>query len=271
MQGAKLTTSVDYLDTWALPRNRISGREAVNVLRDAFCPNIIDCPMVYEPIEDGRLPVRGDKLSPELRAQLGTLPDHEDVVLVPPTVLSDVHRVLTLGELLEFITERHTSDVFRLEVLPYYNAASDEDDYRRYLRGEAAPAATVKAPWLDRIRLDTAAGRIWRRVHAVTEPLTDYLKYEAEWGYRYSAAAGEQIRIAPLTSALTKVGDFFVIEGERVVRSRYDASGRFQHAELLQSDAAAPYVAIAALLWEQAEDFTTWWAARPQYHRDQAA
>lgn len=240
----------------------------MKVLRDSRCPNIVDCPKVYEPTDDGRLPVRGDKPDPALRAVIGPLPDHEDVVLVPPTVLSEVREVLTLTELLEFVTRYHTHDLFRLEVLPFYNAASDDDDFHRYMRGEAVPTAQAKAPWLDRIRADTEAGRTWRRVHAVDEPLTDYVRYEAEWGYCYNASAGERIRMAPLTTALARVGDFFVLDRERVVRSRYDESGRFHHAEVLQTDAVAPYLAIAELLWEQATDFDAWWNARPEYHRD---
>lgn len=174
----------------------------MDVLRDAYCPNVVDCPKVYEPIDDGRLPVRGDKLDPALRSKLGPLPDHEDVVLVPPTVLSDVREVLNLDQLLAFVNHHHTRDLFRLEVLPFYDAASDDDDFHRYLRGEPAPTAEVKQAWLDRLRADTDAGRIWRRIHAVAEPLTDYIRYEAEWGYCYSSAAGECIRIANLTEAL---------------------------------------------------------------------
>lgn len=34
---------------------------------------------------------------------------------------------------------------------------------------------------------------------------------------------------------------------------------------------AAPLVALAELLWNQATDFTTWWDAHPRYHRDNQA
>ncbi|CRK59187.1 hypothetical protein [Alloactinosynnema sp. L-07] len=49
-------------------------------------------------------------------------------------------------------------------------------------------------PWLDRIRADTAAGKTYRRVRMVTDPLTDYLRFEL--GVTdYNIAAGEQIRV----------------------------------------------------------------------------
>lgn len=239
----------------------------MRVLRELNCPNGLDCPKVHPPRDDGRVPVQGDKADDELRTELG-IPDHEDVVLTSPVVLSDVREVLTLAQLGEFVAEHHHRDLFRLETLPHYNAASDSEDYQRYTRGEPAPTAEAKQPWLDRVRREVAAGKAWRRVHAVTHPLPPYVAYEAEWGYVHLAEAGERIRIADLTPALAQVGDFFVLDGEHVVRSRYDADGRFIHAEVMHHDSAAPYVAIAELLWDHAEDFTAWWGARVGYHRD---
>jgi len=231
------------------------------------CPNTLDCPQLYDPLADGRLPVRGDKPDATLLADLD-LPDHEGVVLVPPSLLQEVREVLTLDELGEFVAKYHTGDLFRLETLPFYNAASDEDDFRRYLRGDPAPSAQAKRPWLDRIRADAAAGRAWRRVHAITHPLSDYVRYECEWGYVPNTAAGEQVRITELTSALAQVGDFFVLDGEHVVRSRYDSDCRFARAEVIHPDSAASLVALAELLWNQATEFAVWWEAHPSYHRD---
>jgi hypothetical protein len=53
------------------------------------------------------------------------------------------------------------------------------------------------------------------------------------------------------------------------VRSRYDETGQFVHAEVMGDSAcAAPFLAIAELLWKQATNFSTWWDAHPRYHRD---
>ncbi|MGH3868287.1 MAG: DUF6879 family protein [Pseudonocardiaceae bacterium] len=135
--------------------------------------------------------------------------------------------MLTLDQLGEFVAKHHTRDLFRLETLHRYSAASDEDDFRRYLRGDPAPTAQAKRPWLDRILADVTAGRAWRRVH-----------------------------------------DFFVLDGEHVVRSRYDSDCRFACAEVIHPNSAAPFVTIAELLWNQATEFAAWWEAHPSYHRD---
>ncbi len=99
--------------------------------------------------------------------------------------------------------------------------------------------------------------------------MSDYVRYECEWGYVPNSAAGEQVRIAELTPALAQIGDFFVLDERHVVRSRYDETGRFVHAEVMDDSAsAAPFLAIAELLWNQAMNFSTWWDAHRRYHRD---
>jgi hypothetical protein len=183
----------------------------IAVLRDLSCPNTLDCPEIRGPLDDGRVVVRGDKPDAAVLAEL-SLPDHEGAVIVPPSLVLEVSDVLTLDQPGEFVASHHTRDLFRLKTLSllqrglrHYNAASDADDLRRYLRGEPAPTAEAKRPWLDRIRADVTSGRAWRRLHAVAEPLWDYVRYECEWGYVPNSAAGEQVRIAELTPALAPV------------------------------------------------------------------
>ncbi len=146
---------------------------------------------------------------------------------------------------------------------------SDGDDYHRYLRGERAPSAEAKQPWLERLRADVAAGKRWRRVHAFITPLTDYLCYECEWVYTDNVAAGEGVRVIDTpSSALLAVGDFFVLDGEHVIRSHYDAEDRFVGAEVVSDPVArAPYLVISDLIWQSAEPFTRWWKRHPEYHR----
>jgi hypothetical protein len=176
--------------------------------------------------------------------------------------------MLTLAQLGRFITEHHTRDLFRLETLSHYTSDSDGDDLRRYMHGEPAPTAAAKQPWLDRLRADVDAGRAWRVLHAVSHPLSDYVRYECEWGYAYNVAVGQQIRITQLTEPLAQVGDFFVLDHEHVIRSYYGPDFRFVGAEVITD--TAPYVALAEVLWRQAEDFRRWWDRHPNDHRDGA-
>lgn len=177
--------------------------------------------------------------------------------------------MLTLPQLGEFVAEHHNEDLFRLETLSRYLSDSDGDDFGRYLRGEPAPTAEAKKPWLDRLRADTEAGRRWRKVHLVDSSITDYERFEFEWGFAYNVTAGEQIRIGALGPALTGVGDFFVLDHLHVVRSHYDGDGRFVGATV--ADDPAPFIGIADLVWDRAQDFSTWWDQHREYHRGTAA
>jgi hypothetical protein len=185
--------------------------------------------------------------------------------------------VLSLPELGELINERHTFDLLRVQTLDRYDVASDGDDFRRYLAGEAEPTASRKQTWLDHLRALVDSGRAWRNVHVLRIPLSDYLRYACEWGYAYNVQAGQDVRIVELAAAdllpdLATVGDFWVIDQETVVQMRYDVGGRFIGAELVSDERdSALFRAVAGLLWRQAEPFTTWWTSHPQFHRTNGA
>lgn len=185
--------------------------------------------------------------------------------------------MLDLTALGSHLAERHTSDLFRLETLAHYDAASDDDDYDRYLRGDPAPSASAKRPWLERLRTDTASGRRWRRVHVLRPPLSDYLRYECEWGYTYNTRAGEDVRILDLSTApagaeiLAEVADFFLVDDMHAVRMNYSDSGRFENAEPVDAAILDCYRSLVEVSWRLSISFERWWADHPQFHRDQPA
>lgn len=197
--------------------------------------------------------------------------DTESTVEVPDHLLGELGD-LAVTDLAGFIATRHRSDVLRVQTRDQYSVASDEEDFRRYVEGQPFQVSEARRAWADKLRADRAEGRLRRNVHVVTEPLTLYLRYQLDWGYRFNADAGMDIRIAatsdtPATAHLRHVGDFTVVEHKEVVRNRYNDSGEFLGAVQASADAAPAYTALAELVWEQAVPFAEWWAGRPQYHR----
>jgi hypothetical protein len=89
----------------------------------------------------------------------------------------------------------HTA--YRLETLQYYRADGEAEPLRRFLAGEPQPHDPGKDQWVTRIRAAAAAGKLMQRVHIVTEPLSDYLRYELSWSYAPNVAVGEDIRVIP--------------------------------------------------------------------------
>jgi hypothetical protein len=65
--------------------------------------------------------------------------------------------------------------------------------------GYTVPQEAYTSGWMDEVRQWTAEGRNVGRVHIVTRPLSDYLRFEFEYYYRHHVAVGEDIRILDLT------------------------------------------------------------------------
>jgi hypothetical protein len=184
--------------------------------------------------------------------------------------------VLDLAGLAAYIAEHHHHDVVRVETLGGYISASDGSELDRFLRGEPEPDRDAKAGWLNRIRADTGAGRIWRRLRLIEPPLTDYVRYSCEWGYTDNTAAGEQVRVLDLSDApvgarvIAGIGDFYLLDSTHVVAMRYDHAGVFTGADPVGDPYAEVYRAAVRAAWPSAEPFDRWWARHPEYHRSAA-
>ena len=83
-----------------------------------------------------------------------------------------------------------TTRAFRLETLDQYAVGYEEEAIRRFLAGKPLDRGFI-APWLEHVATATGAGRQMQRVHVVTEPLGDYLRYEID-GYQYSVRSCER-------------------------------------------------------------------------------
>jgi hypothetical protein len=236
---------------------KIMGR-----LGDA-CPNGHDCHRIHDTDGD-QVIVQGDKLTdPAVLAEL-RMPEHETAVLLDRTVIHPAP--MSLEQLAAWIDVRHTRHLLRIENLRAYAAASDGGDFPRYLDGQDAPLEG--AGWRDHLRSTTAAGRRWSKVHILgPDGLSDYERYEFEWGFCNNVRAGEEIRILPDRPDLHEVPDFWVIDHEHVARMAYDSAGRFLGAEAVTGPTAAVYRALAVTVWSAAVPFTAWWDAHPEFHR----
>jgi hypothetical protein len=66
---------------------------------------------------------------------------------------------------------------FRLETMQYYSVSAEDARIRAFREGTPRPERSVRtSPWLRRIALTTAAGKLWSRVHVIKEPLSEYLR-----------------------------------------------------------------------------------------------
>lgn len=239
------------------------------------CGASATCDAVHDIDDAEDVLVQGRTVDPQLHEDLG-VPAGEGLLRVRRTLLAaDDAPLLDADRLGALLASRHRRDLFRVETLDHYAVDSDAREFAQYLRGEPGPDLVGKAAWLDGLRADRAAGRRWRYVHALRSPLTDYLRYELDWCYGPNAEAGMDIRIldlddGDLPDAVLRMGDFFVLDGETVVRMHYDRENDFAGAEVVNRNPAV-YVAMSAMLWNAAEPFASWWARHPDDHRRTAA
>ncbi len=118
-----------------------------------------------------------------------------------------VDRTLPLtGDEFNALFDRFRYTVVRLEALPVYDVSEEHESIQAWRRGEPRPERSVRtSPWLARIAATTAVEhKRWQRVRVISEPPTEYERYELD-AYVESQAAGEQILIAPRGAALDAV------------------------------------------------------------------
>lgn len=127
--------------------------------------------------------------------------------------------------------------VFRLETLQVYAGSGEDEGIAAFHRGDPEPPPDpVEDEWAARLRANRDAGRIQQRVHVVTEPFTDYLAYELTWEYGLHAAAGEDIRIIPVTGRWpddVPRSDFTLFDSRLLFQLNYAPDGTWLGSEVV--------------------------------------
>ncbi len=141
--------------------------------------------------------------------------------------------------------ERFERSAFRIEARDRYDVENERDQFAAFLEGKPLPPRSAENdPWLSLVAAHTAAGRLIERVRIVSQPLTDYTRYEFA-AYRDNIAAGEKVRVVP-RSALAADDqrwaseDFWSFDDELVALLSYDEEGRFLGAQ--QAEDTTPYL-----------------------------
>jgi hypothetical protein len=133
-------------------------------------------------------------------------------------------------------------EAWRLETRPVYTVPQEAEKFARFLDGVKSPDDYTSG-WMDEVRRWTAEGKSVGRVHIVTRPLSDYLRFEFEYYYRHHVAVGEDIRILDLTDR-DDPGlpgqDFWMFDESTVVLMNYRADGTQINRELHEGD-LGPY------------------------------
>jgi hypothetical protein len=132
------------------------------------------------------------------------------------------------------------SSWFRLETLQQYDVDYESTEFQDFLRSGVLDREPGE--WQNMISQHVQQGRRLQRVHVVTEPLSDYVRYEIA-AYEHNQRAGEEIRLIPTQGAswpkgLPRDHDYWLFDDRDAWQMVYDPSGRFIAAERVTDPAA---------------------------------
>jgi hypothetical protein len=142
-----------------------------------------------------------------------------------------------------------------LEMRDSYAVQEEQSDIERWRAGDWGPEqdAESKAGWLDLMRETAARGVRLRRARIVSEPVTEYIRFEYE-GTPQNIAAGEEVRWLPrtLASALTLPGnDCWIFDRTTVLFNHFTGDGGWVGNELTTDPRIAARCADAfEAVWE---------------------
>ncbi len=133
----------------------------------------------------------------------------------------------------------------------------DDPVYLRWRAGNPDPDPAYP-DWYDLVRTHTARGISFRRARIVSEPVTDFVRFEYDITPGLNIAAGEQVRWLPRrkSSALCLPGnDFWVLDDREVRFGHFAGNGDFLEHELTSDPEIVRNCATAfEAVWERATD-----------------
>ncbi|WP_328915825.1 MULTISPECIES: DUF6879 family protein [unclassified Streptomyces] len=148
------------------------------------------------------------------------------------------------------------AEAWRLETLPFYNVPQEEEEIRAFLTGERIDPYTHANEYTEDLKRVRREGKAKGRVHVVTRPLSDYLRYEFMY-YLPHVWAGEDIRIMDVTdrdNPLAGVQDFWMFDKSEVILMNYESDGTQTSREVYKGD-VTPYVEYQRIALAEAVPF----------------
>lgn len=162
-------------------------------------------------------------------------------------------RLITGDERREFFTS-FRREALHLEMRDSYGTQVEKPHLRKWEDDEPDDIEWLK-PWFDTVRRGTEAGKVFRRIRIISEPITDYIRWEHMDAHLF-VEAGEDIRWLPrrLVSAIAFPGnDFWLFDAETVIFSVFAGNGDVVERQLYTDPAVVQLCQSAfTAAWELA-------------------
>ncbi|MEU5382196.1 MULTISPECIES: DUF6879 family protein [unclassified Streptomyces] len=156
------------------------------------------------------------------------------------------------------LMDQCTRSAVHLEIRDHYGVAAEAEDFRKWLETghvDTDPASPGWAPWVDLVSRAVARGVAVRRARIVSEPVTDYIRYEHA-STAVNVHAGEQVRWLPRRQASTIAlpGNDFWLFDDRIIRwGHFSGDGALVGHDISEDPAAVKLCTDAfEAVWDRA-------------------
>lgn len=127
--------------------------------------------------------------------------------------------------------------------------------YREWLAGRPVPQPALPE-WHGLVRAHAARGIRFRRARVVSEPLSDYIRYEHHITAATNVAAGEEVRWLPrrrVSDLCLPGNDFWLFDDQLIRFHHFSGDGEVVEDELVAEPAVIRMCATAfEAVWERA-------------------
>lgn len=133
----------------------------------------------------------------------------------------------------------------------------DDPGFLAWQRGEQEDPLERWQPWVDLVQTTIARGVTFRRARIVSEPVSDYIRWEHEVT-AMNVAAGERVRWLPrrrATDLALPGNDFWLFDDSVVLINHFAGNGQWSDPDMeVTSDPAVVKLCASAFeaVWERA-------------------
>jgi hypothetical protein len=150
----------------------------------------------------------------------------------------------------------YTREAVHVEMRDVYATDIEKDRFQTWLRGEPLdPESEAEwwRPWVELMNRNIAAGKEFRRLRIISEPVTPYIRFE--WlDAAKLVECGEDVRWLPRRKASTLLlpgNDYWMFDRETVVFTHFSGDGHVLDHEITRDPAiVATCVAAFEAAWE---------------------
>jgi hypothetical protein len=147
-----------------------------------------------------------------------------------------------------------TRDATRIEALPSFQIAEEAPALATAREGKRPDLKFLRG-WHEYLDEVSASGRTSRRLRLISNPMTEYERFEVRWGYTSNAEHGEEIRLLS-RSMSPEMKDYWIFDGKSVFQMLYGPDGSFIGSQAVVAYEAGDVVSWLTVAWPTATPLT---------------